>query len=483
LTSLAENVSIMSRAFRENMKAHTPAAALIFLVFSSPTSAQNRDVIEREGQRPRQEQSQQEAASRSSAESAKLAAPGEDVTYEQVLSDPDDVELSYRYALGQIKRGELKGSSATLERILLINPDLPKVRLLYAVVLLRLDNLIESERELRKLISLSPSANVKTEAERYLAEVRRRQKRTQLSGRLSAGLEYDDNRNATPSTDKRLFGGAPIQLTGANERRDDTSFVTLINVDARRDLGAQAGHELFASFNFYNSEQTLLKTLNLRAYSVQAGGVYKTRWGDLTPSGLFDHVSLHHRTFLRNHGGELRFDHKVNKRLGLWLDFRDVMQQYSRTEVVPTAGDRTGVQWDLTAGLDVVLTPTLRAGIAVDHGIKRAAQRYYSFERNGGTASGTVLLGKGTFALASVTVNDDRYYTPDTAITVDYRRDTTVRASGTYGAPLSLLRAGLKDFMLTLSYEYLQALSTVQNYAYTNNKIMGLLTYRWSLGL
>lgn len=52
-----------------------------------------------------------------------------------VLKDPGTLDLACRYAQTQIRKGDLLGASPTLERILLVRPDLPRVRVLYAVVL------------------------------------------------------------------------------------------------------------------------------------------------------------------------------------------------------------------------------------------------------------------------------------------------------------------------------------------------------------
>lgn len=462
-----------------------PIAAILVLALCAPAFAQNPnpDVIEKEGQKPKQAQSQQEQAAEASSESSKYAATGADVSYEQILANPDDLELNYRYALGQIKRGELKGASATLERILLINPNLPKVRLLYGAVLLRLDNLSESDRVLDQLIKSNPPAGIKTEAEQYLAEARKLQKRTQLSGRLAAGFEYDDNRNATPSNDKRLFGGTEIQLTGANERRDDTAQVYMANLEVHHDLGSQGGHEVFATANYYRTEQTLVKILNLQAYSLGAGGVYRSHWADITPTLLFDHVLLAQTTFLRDHGASLRLDKKINRKLSVWGEFRDVMQQYQRTAVVATAPERDGLELDWTVEADYIVDPKLRVGFNYTHGLKRASRHYFSYMRDGAGANAVYLLGKGTFLLGTGNVYYDQYQDPDLALTSTPRRDTITRVSATYGAPLTLLNRRLKDVVFTFTYEWYWAQSTVENYAYTNNKLLGLLTYKWSLGL
>ena len=56
--------------------------------------------------------------------------------------------MNLRFARSQIARENIRGASATLERILLLEPGRPDVRLLYAVVLFRLDNTQDAEREL-----------------------------------------------------------------------------------------------------------------------------------------------------------------------------------------------------------------------------------------------------------------------------------------------------------------------------------------------
>ena len=76
-----------------------------------------------------------------------LLAPGADkISYADVLKDPDNVDLNFRYAKAQLERGDVRGAAGTLERILLVTPDLPSVRMVYAIVLFRLDSMDEAER-------------------------------------------------------------------------------------------------------------------------------------------------------------------------------------------------------------------------------------------------------------------------------------------------------------------------------------------------
>jgi tetratricopeptide (TPR) repeat protein len=456
-------------------------AGLALLLAAAPLFAQNNDA-DREGQRPADQSAAESQASQAAAQSANLNAPGADVTFEQVSADPDNADLNFRYAQTQVRAGNLKGASATLERILLLNPDLTQVRLFYGVVLFRLDNLVEADREVSAVLAQNPADDVRKEAEKYLVQIRQRQKRTQISGRLGVGWEYDDNRNAAPSSGLSEFLGLPVQLNPGSLRTADTSAIFMGNVEAHHDLGTAAGHEVFTTFNYYRAEQTQQKNLNLIAYSPALGGVYKTAWFDVIPQGVYDYVELAQTKFLTDRGADVRIAKTLSARADLYADVRDVRQVYSPTAVVPTATDRTGIQVDMTVGGDYSFAATNRFGYSGLYTVKHAQNNAFTFFRKGVGFSDTWLLGRGMFVLASEHINVDRYQQPDPATGAGQRLDTTFQTDLTFGAPLSLLDRRLDDFVATFSFENYDAQSTVTNYSYTNNKISALLTYKWAAG-
>ena len=96
------------------------------------------------------------------------------ITFAQILADPDNIDLNFQYAKNQAAEGDLRGASGTLERILLINPDLPQVRLIYAIVLFRLDNINEAEREFRAVTGSNLSPNLRAEIAGYLKRIEQR---------------------------------------------------------------------------------------------------------------------------------------------------------------------------------------------------------------------------------------------------------------------------------------------------------------------
>ncbi|MBI3564606.1 MAG: hypothetical protein HY079_05345, partial [Elusimicrobia bacterium] len=147
------------------------------------------------------------------------------------------------------------------------------------------------------------------------------------------------------------------------------------------------------------------------------------------------------------------------------------------------AGDRTGIQFDMTAGASRILTPANKLTASYTHGMKHASQAFWAYSREAVDLSDLWLTGKGTFVMTSGGLRYDHYSRPDPSVSAKTRRDTIWRLALTGGAPLGLVHPYLKDVLATLNYEYYQATSNLVNYAYTNNKISALLTWRWEVGL
>ncbi len=114
-------------------------AGVTWLILSStPVMAQEDEVaIEVPAREAAAEADAKEAAA--AARARRALEPHDAVTLADVFANPDNLDLNFRYAKAQIARGDLLGAAATLERILLINPDLTRARLLYGIVLFRLD--------------------------------------------------------------------------------------------------------------------------------------------------------------------------------------------------------------------------------------------------------------------------------------------------------------------------------------------------------
>ncbi|MDP3919749.1 MAG: porin family protein [Candidatus Omnitrophota bacterium] len=409
----------------------------------------------------------------------------EKITFEDVLKDPDNIDLNFRYAQQQIVDNNLLGAASTLERILIVNKDLPKARLFYAIVLFRLDNMNEAERELNLLDNVEMPDSLREEVKAFREKIQLRQKKVRIAIRETVGYQIDDNRNAAPSSKKRLFGNAPLDLTGTNKKRRDTSFINVTSVDMVRDLGFQAGHELFTNLTYFLQEQTMADDLDLSAHSYTVGFNLKHPLLNLSPSFTGSHMFLSRESFLRSQAFNLSAHRNFKGKLDVVSAFKIERQDYLPVTEAITVTQRNGdeKQWTLDAAYS--LTPTTRISGGIGYANKHAKEDINAYERLSMRTAHTWLVGKGQFLINSLDVGFDNYDEIDTAIAGRRRRDKTLRYRMTYGAPVTFLLVGkllprpLKDITVTVTYEYYRSLSNITNFTYRNNKFQLLLLKKW----
>lgn len=455
----------------------TLLVAALSAIAAAPAFAQNATPdIQNESTKPAQAQAVQKNAFEAWAESLRFEESAAPISYDEVLAHPDDADLNYRFARQQVRQGDLKGAAATLQRILLVNPNLPKVRLFYAVVLYRLDDLTEAQLELQHLRELPLTDDVRKELDAYQAAVDKRLKKNHVSGQLGFGWEYDDNRNATPASGHLEFANTPIN--DATPRTSDTSMLFLGSVEGRHAFSGN--NEASLGVDYFRAEQTQLKNLNIQAYSVNAGDAIRTPW-DFTvkPSLIFDHALIAQSTFLRDRGAEVRFEHKTTQKTLLFADFSDVYNDYVAAPSFTTAHDFSGVKADFTVGAERTLSPHQKLTLSGGYGVKHAFNNIYAYDRGALDLGHMLLFGKGAFLVSGLTLHYDYYPHVDVFVSGSHRVDKTARLNFTLGAPMSFIHPVLKDVVGTLTYEYYWVNSSVTNYGYTNNKIAALLTYRW----
>lgn len=403
------------------------------------------------------------------------------IEYRDVLKDPDNIALNFRYARQQVQDGNIKGASATLERILLIQPDLAPVRLFYAAVLIRLDNVSEAEQQLVQL-EKSGDPKVISQIARYRDVIADRRKRTHLSLNLALGGQYDTNPSATPSGNALLFGDVTIDSDSTD---DDYARIGQTRASFRHDLGSQAGHELFGGVSLAIADQVTEQSLDLFATSVNLGVKYQLPDLTISPELLVTDVNLADQQYYLSLGGRLSADYRLGKAWRLTGLVEGGFQDYDSISVSETANLNSGSQVNAEIGVKYLISPTMQAELHLRHTDKRAETSYNQYY--GDTVSGRYLwlFGEGRFLSTDLAVGIKFYDGPDPLISGRTRRDETLHGRVTVGLPVNGLvpRAArhdlFNDLLVLLSGEIYRSLSNITNYTYSNARAQLLISKRW----
>lgn len=451
-------------------------AALAFLAATAAAQAQEPEETAREAV-----EEEFRAAEEREALRERAAAGG--IAFERILAAPEDVDLNLAYARQRIAAGDLKEAAAAIERILLLRPELHEVRVLYGLVLYRMGMYDRARFELEKALESDLlSAAIRAEAEAYLARIKREQRPTRGVVTVTAGVEYDSNRNQAPSSGQVLFLDIPLP---AGEQNGDAAWITSVAGRLTHDLGSQDGHTLHAEGAYYRSDKVEVDNLDLDALSAAFGGTWN--WGrfSVTPRLRGSFIWLEGEDFLSTVGGELEILMRVRPDLRAYLTFRGDDEKFRDTTNFQSSPLRSGRRLSARPGLAWNFSPTmaLRAeGLLMD---KKGEVGFESYERYGVFAQHSWLISRGAFSLIGVWAEKSDYDAVDIFVSPStVREEWLYRARASVGAPLSFFASnlpdGVGDINLIAQYEYETVDANILNYDYDTHKVSLLLSKRFA---
>lgn len=143
-------------------------------------------------------------------------------THAQLMQNPGNVDLTYRYAQMLVKAGDFEGAVSALEGLLLINPNQPRLRLEIGVLYVRMGNYATAKAYLQRALE-SPNVppDIRTRLEAYIREIDKNSSRHHFTGSITAGLRYETNANLAPESGIIILRG--VEAFNAQKQRSDFS--------------------------------------------------------------------------------------------------------------------------------------------------------------------------------------------------------------------------------------------------------------------
>ena len=274
-----------------------------------------------------------------------------DAAFEQMVRQPDNLDVLFKFATLASQTGDLEGAISALERMLLLNPNLPRVRLELGVLYFRLGSYEVARTYLSTaLASAALPPEVRSRAQEYLAEVEKRQSRSRFSGEVFAGTRYQSNANLGPANSVvRLFGqSANLNQTALG--KPDWGFVTSGQLRHFYDLGTQDKAAIETQLTGYADRQFQFSAANVSLLDLTTGPRFQILQGSfedvaVRPFLTGGYIWVNDRPYYGAYGAGVESAVLLTDRLRNISTVVWRQQNYVNSSYLPTNSQFTGVQY------------------------------------------------------------------------------------------------------------------------------------------
>jgi len=174
-----------------------------------------------------------------------------EISYDQILMDPDNVELNRAYALERIQARDIKPALSAIERVIHANPLDLGARLIRAQILIYLGDFALARGELEVLSKLKIPDTQAAMVDELLTQAQQADNPLAVAGYLGFGISNDSNIGG--HTDSGLIadkngataGNTFTDSEGRTSRTSDTFNTVRAGINLVYDLGTQTRDDIY----------------------------------------------------------------------------------------------------------------------------------------------------------------------------------------------------------------------------------------------
>ncbi len=142
--------------------------------------------------------------------------------FDTMRAKPQDLDAMFDYAEVSVQLQDYEAAISTLERMLIFNSNLPRVRLELGALYFNIGAYSLAEYYFLSVAGAGgvPEA-VRGRIDKFLAEIAKRTRKHSFKGRIEAGIIYDSNANLGPADSNVLLFGRPAVLVSGSGGDED----------------------------------------------------------------------------------------------------------------------------------------------------------------------------------------------------------------------------------------------------------------------
>jgi len=395
-----------------------------------------------------------------------------DAAFLEMYEDVGNLDKTFRFAELAIAVGDLEGAVAALERMLIIEPDLPQVRMQLGTLYFQLGSYAMALTYLNAVVAHDEVPDdVKQGAQDLITQIDALTSPHRFNGTVVAGVRYQSNANGGPMTQNiRLFGGSAV-LDEQYTRQADWDVSLAGQFNYVYDFETEPSTTLEAGVSAYSSWQDTQSQVDTTLFEIQVGPrvILTPKPGtalDLRPYAVLNDMALGGKDSFEGIGAGLDLAFRTSMSSSWNVGTRYVDRDYSQTEETGLKGPRLRVFGGRTFGISDMTIGTINLS-AFNEDTDEKSSAYWEY---GAQAVVQHILGKLlTFSpspwMLSMTAGfyDKSYDEANPGVDASVvRKDETLRTSASLVIPLTVNL----NLMTTAGYTHVD--SNLPNYANEN---------------
>ncbi len=247
------------------------------------------------------------------ADQAALEAQ-KDRLFQKMLANPADLDTAFDYANVAAQLGDNEAAVSTLERMLLFNPNLPRVDLELGALYFRMGSFDIARTYFDKAMAANPPAEVQQRVNQYLTLIDQQLSPTRLTGSLFFGAQFQSDANVAPASATIASPIGPVLLNNQFVKMSDWDIFGAGSLLYTYDLGTQDHDTIEVTGNGLMNHYMQVSRLDLAFGEVTAGPRFRfPRFSDgliqgasLKPYAILNEVGLGENQYFFTYGAGLQ---------------------------------------------------------------------------------------------------------------------------------------------------------------------------------
>ena len=308
-----------------------------------------------------------------------------DKAFQELFRDPGNLDKSFRFAVLAIRKGNFEAAISALERMLLIKPDLPRVRFELGALYFNIGSFAIARSYLTSVLE-SPDApeEVLDRVQVYLAEIDGQLLRSNFSRSVFLGARFSDNANSGPTSPNVLANGIASTLGDEFTDKSDRNYFVSAQLNHSYDLLTQRNEVLESSGTLYVSEQDRQKQLDIVLLEIKSG-IRGPFFQTAVPGTTMMPYMLGNMLYLQDSWYQFSVGFGANivvpftQRLNATVNVEQKSEHFRNDANRLTASQQTGVENSLRGNVSYALTQTQQVAFRFSAASQQAKETFNAF--------------------------------------------------------------------------------------------------------